>query len=340
MPEGRPMQIKIPQIQVPDFWLANFDKVQDYLATRVAKGRVHVAGQSVQGRPVNVVEFNAGAATRLMVIGGTHGHEPGGVASAMNLIHIVETGADLDGQPHDDLARLLERVHLYVVPVLNPDGRCVNMDSYYAQGIDTVRAYASGLTTDGDLVPYDCNSDEPLYYFDPEGALFMGGQFNAAGYAINRRRSPDHSDAVEVQAVFEFVKDLGLDAIMDLHACGSNVAFQARSHEAPYWPVMREWQRRAKQRFDAKGRPLGKLHGDGDPPEAPKFFFNSTLFHRHAKLMWVSYEGRQGYVGHKGFWPLPTEWEIVDDYLTAITVFVELGVEARYAAANHEVFGD
>ena len=333
------MQIKIPQIQVPDFWLANVDKVQQYVGSRIAKGQVHVAGQSTQGRPIHVVEYNPRASTQLMVIGGTHGHEPGGVASAMNLIHTIETGADLDGQPHDHLLEILEDEHLYIVPMLNPDGRAVNMDSYYAQGIDTVTVYASGLQKDGSLVPYDAGSEEPLYYFDPEDAISMGGQFNAAGYAINRRRSPDHSDAVEVQAVFEFVRDRGLDAIIDLHACGYNFAFQARSHEAPYWPIMREWQRRAEKLFAEKGRVLKPLHGDGDPPEPPKFHFNSSLFHRHAKLMWVAYEGRQGYVGNPGFMPLPTEWEIVDDYLSAITVFVELGVEGHYARANREVFG-
>lgn len=37
--------------------------------------------------------------------------------------------------------------------------------------------------------------------------------------------------------------------------------------------------------------------------------------------------------------PLPTEWEIIDDYLTAVTLFVELGIEGYYERANREVFG-
>lgn len=102
---------------------------------------------------------------------------------------------------------------------------------------------------------------------------------------------------------------------------------------------MREWQRRAEALFGGKGRRLNKLYGDGDPPEAPKFHFNASLFHKHARLMWIAYEGRQGYVGSKGFMPLPTEWEIVDDYLSAVTVFLELGAEERYGKANREVFG-
>jgi hypothetical protein len=38
--------------------------------------------------------------------------------------------------------------------------------------------------------------------------------------------------------------------------------------------------------------------------------------------------------------PLPAEWEIVDDYLSAVTVFAELGVEGYYARVNREVFGE
>jgi hypothetical protein len=254
------------------------------------------------------------------------------------VIHLLESGIDLAGQPHSDLLERLLGVHLYIVPCLNPDGRSVCPDTFYAQGIDTVTIYASGLQKDGSLIPYDSNSKEPLYYFDPADAMFMGGQFNGAGYAINRRRSIEESDAVEVQSLLDFVKPLGIDAIMDLHACGYNFAFQVKSHEPPYWPIMREWQRRATALFQSKGRRLGGLHGDGDPPEPQPFHFNAALFHRQAQLMWMSYEGRQGYLGRTSFIPLPSEWEIIDDYLSAVSVFLELGIERHYAEANRQVF--
>ena len=53
-------------------------------------------------------------------------------------------------------------------------------------------------------------------HIDPAQALFIGGQFNGAGYASNRRRSANHSDAVEVQALLDFVDGLGLQAIVEL----------------------------------------------------------------------------------------------------------------------------
>ncbi len=334
------MEIKIPKLVLPDFWLSNADRVEAYLDTQVARGIVHDAGSSVRGRRLRVVEYSAGLRRhKLMVIGGTHGHEPGTVASCLNLINLLETGQDLAGEKHPDLESVLDQVHLYIVPMLNPDGRAVCPDSFYAQGVDTCEVYASGLRQSGDLVPYDADSEEPCYYFDPDEALFVGGQFNAAGWAINRRLSDVHSEAVEVQQLLDFVKPLGLDAILDLHACGYNFAMQARSHPAPYWPILREWQARAEKLFAHKGRQLSPLYGDGDPPEPPGFFFNSILFHRQAKLGWMGFEGRQGYLGRASFMPLPTEWEIIDDYLSAVMIFLELGANGAWAEANAETFG-
>ena len=327
-----------PRVQTPDFWCSNFGKVQDYLNHRVRTGVVRELGPSSLGYPVRCVEYGRDDGIKLMVVGGTHGHEPGTVAAAMNLVHLLEQGQDLAGATHPRLLDLLQDVHLYIVPCLNPDGRTVCPDSFYCQSTETVRVYSSGLQLDGSLIPYDSESQEPLYYFDPAQALFIGGQFNGAGYASNRRRSADHSDAVEVQALLDFVDGLGVQAIVDLHACGYNLAIQVRSHEPPYWDVLREWQRRAKGVFAAKGRPLQALHGDGDPPDPIEFYTNSYLLHHRGQLLCFSYEGRQGYLGARSFMPLPTEWEIVDDYLTAVTLFVELGIEGFYERANREVF--
>lgn len=331
--------MKIPRICTPDFWLANLGDVQRHLHHQVRRGVVEQFGLSGLGHPLHVVEYARPGAAKLMVIGGTHGHEPGGVAAVMNLIQLLESGDDLSGGPHESLLELAKRLHLYLVPCLNPDGRAVCPDSFYAQGIDTVTAYSAGIKLDGDLVPYDADSKEPCYYFDSEEAVFLGGQFNGAGWAMNRRLSDEHSEAVEVQSLLDYCMGRGIQAILDLHACGYNFAFQARSHEAPYWPIMREWQRRAEPLFAAKGRQLRPLSGDGDPPDPPGFFFNAALLHRQAQLMFMAFEGRQGYVGRRSFFPMPTEWEIIDDYLSAVEVFMQIGVEEHYARANAEVFG-
>ena len=100
----------------------------------------------------------------------------------MNLLHLQEQGEDLAGERHPQLCEQLARTHLYVAPMLNPDGRAVCPVSFYAGGLDTCVAYASGLQLDGRLVPYNADADKPCYYFDPAQALFVGGQFNGAGW--------------------------------------------------------------------------------------------------------------------------------------------------------------
>jgi hypothetical protein len=333
--------VKIPQLIVPEFWLAEGDRVEAYLGNQLSQGRLYTLGGTTHGRPLQVVEYPVtDPAATVMIIGGTHGHEPGTVAAALNLLQVREQGEDLAGERHPRLAELLAQTHLYVAPMLNPDGRAVCPVSFYAGGVDTCEAYASGLQLDGRLVPYDSESQEPCYYFDPAQAAFVGGQFNGAGWAINRRLSDQHSEAVEVQLLLDFVRGRGVEGCLDLHACSYNFAMQARSHPAPYWPIMRQWQSRAEALFAAKGRPLGALYGDAEVPTPPPFFFNSVLFHRQAHLGFFAFEGRQGYIGRPDCWPLPTEWEIIDDYLTAVEVFLEVAAKGLCARANRETFGE
>jgi len=333
------MRIPVLQVATPSFWLSSLGRVQDYLTRHVNEGVLHELGSSSLGSPIRAVEYPREGCPKLMVVGGCHGHEPGTVASSMNLIHLMETGTDLDGREHPALMKGLERVHLYVVPCLNPDGRAVCPDSFYAQTGATCTLYASGVQKNGDPIPYDSGADEPLYYFDPKEAAFVGGQFTGGGYAANRRLSLEKSDAVEVQRLLDFVQGLDIEAVFDLHACGFNFAFQVGDFDPVYWPVLREWQRRAEKVFGEKGRQLSQLNGDGDPPKKSPYHNNSHLFYERGKLLWIFYEGRQGYLGRRSLMPFPTEWEIIDDYLTAVGVFLELGVEGQYAAANGKAFG-
>ena len=94
------MEIKIPQIAVPRFWLASFGMVQKYLNQKLSKGKLHEVGASSLGYPIRAVEYPREGCVKLMVVGGTHGHEPGGVATVMNLIHLLESGRDLADKPH------------------------------------------------------------------------------------------------------------------------------------------------------------------------------------------------------------------------------------------------
>lgn len=331
----------VPKMQVPEFWLANFALVHDYLTHRVERGQVRLVGHSSLGYPIRVVEY-PGKGPPLLIMGGTHGHESGTVAAVMNMVHLMETGRDLAGEPRDALARALAQAHLYLLPVLNPDGRVVNPDSGYALPVGALAPYANGLQKDGSEIPYwpDTPGGDPIYHFDPSDAMFMGGQFNGAGYAMNRRRSPDDIEAVEVAALVKFLQHSRVDAVADLHACNTTHGMQAVRHEPVYWPIMREWQRRAEHLFAETGRRLWPLGWDGDPPKSRvSYLLNNCVFHKHCQLMFITFEGQVGYVGRPDLLPLITEYEIIDNYLMMMQVFIELGIEGRYAAANRSVFG-
>ena len=47
--------ISIPQIAVPDFWLSNFERVQDYLDSQVSQGVVREYGSSSTGLPLRLI---------------------------------------------------------------------------------------------------------------------------------------------------------------------------------------------------------------------------------------------------------------------------------------------
>jgi murein peptide amidase A len=75
--------------------------------TTTAPGSSYVIGQSVEGRPITVVERGTPGGKAVLVVGVIHGNEPAGLA-------VVK---DLETMPVPD------GVHLYLVESMNPDGQ-------------------------------------------------------------------------------------------------------------------------------------------------------------------------------------------------------------------------
>jgi protein MpaA len=81
-------------------------------------------GHSVEGRPIHAVEVgNPGSPNKELVVGCIHGNEPAGIAVARWLEHRSPTGVDL-----------------WIIPVLNPDGRERDTRSN-AHGVDLNRNF-------------------------------------------------------------------------------------------------------------------------------------------------------------------------------------------------------
>lgn len=85
--------------------------------------RVVLLGHSVDGRPINAIEVGNPDGVRVLVVGCIHGNEPAGIAIAERLEHTSPRGVDL-----------------WIIPVLNPDGRAANTRAN-AHGVDLNRNF-------------------------------------------------------------------------------------------------------------------------------------------------------------------------------------------------------
>ena len=88
-----------------------------------AAPRVVVLGRSLDGRPIRAVEVGDRTGTRVLVVGCVHGNECAGVAIAARLERTSPRGVDL-----------------WIVPVLNPDGRAAGTRGN-AHGVDLNRNF-------------------------------------------------------------------------------------------------------------------------------------------------------------------------------------------------------
>ena len=85
--------------------------------------RTLLLGRSLGGRAITAIETGDPAGTRVLVVGCIHGNEPGGIAVAHALARLTPDGVDL-----------------WIVPVLNPDGRAANTRGN-ARGVDLNRNF-------------------------------------------------------------------------------------------------------------------------------------------------------------------------------------------------------
>ncbi|MDX6454016.1 MAG: murein peptide amidase [Gaiellaceae bacterium] len=94
-----------------------------FARSAVAGSRVVLLGRSLDGRPIRAVEVGDPAGTRVLVVGCIHGNECAGVAIAERLERTSPRGVDL-----------------WIVPVLNPDGRAADTRGN-AHGVDLNRNF-------------------------------------------------------------------------------------------------------------------------------------------------------------------------------------------------------
>ena len=191
---------------LPIYWRSTIEDLNEALKI-VKRGVVTRAGESAGKRPIYRVEYgksniklgraNLSSALgahdvrfyadktgedyipTLFLSGSVHGGEFEGTMAILNLIKIMETGTDYAGCEHPELLSLMEKIHLVLIPIANPDGRSrIPHRSVVGMTFDEFRYYDQGTWKGGELCGWPgCKSIHPI----KEECEFLGGYFNDDG---------------------------------------------------------------------------------------------------------------------------------------------------------------
>lgn len=191
---------------LPIYWRSTIEDLDEALKL-VKRGVVTRAGESAGKRPIYRVEYgksnvklgraNLSSALgahdvrfyadktgedyvpTLFLSGSVHGGEFEGTMAILNLIKIMETGTDYAGCEHPELLSLVEKIHLVLIPIANPDGRSrIPHRSVVGMTFDEFRYYDQGTWKGGELCGWPgCKSIHPI----KEECEFLGGYFNDDG---------------------------------------------------------------------------------------------------------------------------------------------------------------
>jgi len=193
-------------MSTPQFFQTSFGAVQE-AASQAKQGTASEIGRSAGGRPLLAVSYgekepiartaNLSSALSgggpqaffgenprkkqvLMITAGVHGAEMEGIAAALNLLSLLESGQDLRGRELPGILEAAEKLRIVVVPCLNPDGRArIPLDDPTTWTPEEMEKYRHGLDKIGRPVGWpQCKLVHPR---NPEEDSFLGGYFNDAG---------------------------------------------------------------------------------------------------------------------------------------------------------------
>jgi hypothetical protein len=242
--------MSIQRKPVPSYWITSNEAVASYLDKTARKGGVFVAGRSAGGREILAYEFGekSGAAPKtslssacaagcpeaflcpearmrpsLFIYSTIHGAETEGCASLINLINILERGADLRGREWPGILSAAEKLRLLIVPLAQPDGRArVTPESMVGGTLKDFVYYARGEWADGTPVEYPLL--KTLMPLPLDKIKFLGGYFNDKG--VNIQHDDFFGDIQpETQALIKLAHDERPDCVLACHACEADPGF-------------------------------------------------------------------------------------------------------------------
>ncbi|MGI5855571.1 MAG: M14 family zinc carboxypeptidase [Candidatus Merdivicinus sp.] len=290
---------------IPEFWQTDLSAVSAW-AERARKAGVRRLTDSAGGRPVWLFAYgereelhpsaNYSSACGahditfyrdrrrkkpvILLVGAEHGQETEGTAALMNLISLLETGADLAGRPNDAMLEAASNVRLLIIPVMNPDGRArVKPAAMIGCTNDELRYWGQGTWLDGSLCSWpDCKKVHPIR----DAVEFLGGYFNDDG--INLMHDQFFRPmARETAALLALAEEELVDCALHLHG-GTNSVNDLLS--TSYVPLeISEAIRQLSIRCDTAARQEGQSFTVRDIPAResgstpPSFNLASALHH-------------------------------------------------------------
>ncbi|MBQ4071032.1 MAG: hypothetical protein IJD51_01280 [Clostridia bacterium] len=227
----------------PVYWKTRLDEVESTLAM-VKKGTVTQPYVSAGGRPIYMLEYGKstlpprtancssalGAQGKIecyadkrsedyvptvFLCGCVHGGEFEGTAAMLNLIKLIETGTDYAGNRNDAIVALAEKLHLILVPMVNPDGRShIPFDTFVGRTFADLRYYNQGTWKDGSLCGWpECKMIHPIKdYVD-----YLGGYFNDDGVNMMHEDFIGGKLSTGTQLVFDICREHAPDFSILLH---------------------------------------------------------------------------------------------------------------------------
>ncbi len=209
-----------PKIITPKFWPVSEERILEQI-NRIKKGRVEKIGRSAGGRPLYGVVYEPDSFSHVFgIIAGMHGHEPGGVAAALNLINVLEEGRDLKNTKWDGL---FNKIKFVIIPLLNPDARCRCPDSFVGLSHKDVQIYCDGL----DLQRRIVKRKKSIII---KKTFILGGLYNDKGIDIlnyGNGKKKDYKYCPEMAYSVDFFLREGVEYFINLHAHCFNIMFYA-----------------------------------------------------------------------------------------------------------------
>ncbi|MBM7564294.1 M14 family zinc carboxypeptidase [Paenibacillus sacheonensis] len=237
---------------VEPFWKSNLSDIEQSMA-EIVRGRSCVLASSAGGREIYVAEYGEkedfgrtanynsacgagstahyahkgeGAKPVLLLVGGVHGGELEGIAAVLNLIRLLETGADYRGKRHDYVHENADRFRLLLIPCLNPDGRArLPVDTLIGTLSEQFVYWMQGSWKDGSLCTWTaCKSVHPI----KDAADFLGSYFNDDGVNFM------HDNFFAPMAV----ETAALLALADREAVDFHVSLHGGANEPIHFPAI------------------------------------------------------------------------------------------------------